>query len=112
MPDAPAVYFVRPTAENIQRIVDDCSKQVRCLTYSLPHSLTYSLTYFLTYSLTHSLTHLLTYSLTHTLTHSLTQIRAYITQLAVGLMSSVRVLGALPIMRAASEWWTSGDART
>ena len=50
MPDAPAVYFVRPTAENIQRIVDDCSKQVRCLTYSL----TYSLTHLLTHSLTHA----------------------------------------------------------
>ena len=48
------MYFVRPTAENIQRIVDDCSKQVRCLTYSLTHLLTYLLTYSLTHSLTHS----------------------------------------------------------
>lgn len=28
VPDAPAVYFVRPTPENIQRIVEDCSQQV------------------------------------------------------------------------------------
>ena len=28
VPDAPAVYFVRPTAENIKRIIEDCSKQV------------------------------------------------------------------------------------
>ena len=28
VPDAPAVYFVRPTPENIKRIVEDCSQQV------------------------------------------------------------------------------------
>jgi hypothetical protein len=27
--DAPAVYFVRPTAENVKRIAEDCAKQVR-----------------------------------------------------------------------------------
>jgi sec1 family domain-containing protein 1 len=26
--DAPAVYFVRPTEENVKRIADDCSKQL------------------------------------------------------------------------------------
>ena len=29
MQDAPAVYFVRPTAENVKRIAEDCAKQVR-----------------------------------------------------------------------------------
>ena len=28
MLDAPAVYFVRPTSENLKRIVTDCSKKV------------------------------------------------------------------------------------
>ncbi len=29
VPDAPAVYFVRPTEANIKRIAEDCAKQVR-----------------------------------------------------------------------------------
>ena len=28
VPDAPAVYFVRPSRENIDRIVRDCSRQM------------------------------------------------------------------------------------
>ena len=28
--DAPAVYFVRPTVENVKRIAEDCAKQVCC----------------------------------------------------------------------------------
>lgn len=34
VPDAPAVYFVRPTESNIKRIAEDCAKQV-CLLTSL-----------------------------------------------------------------------------
>ena len=29
VPDAPAVYFVRPTEANVKRIAEDCAKQVR-----------------------------------------------------------------------------------
>ena len=31
VPDAPAVYFVRPTEANIKRIAEDCAKQVYSL---------------------------------------------------------------------------------
>lgn len=29
IPDAPAVYFVKPTEANIKRIAEDCAKPVR-----------------------------------------------------------------------------------
>ena len=28
VPDAPAVYFIRPTEENLKRVVADCGKQL------------------------------------------------------------------------------------
>lgn len=34
IPDAPAVYFIRPTEANLKRVVEDCSKQVSELDFS------------------------------------------------------------------------------
>lgn len=28
IPDAPAVYFIRPTEANVKRVAEDCAKQV------------------------------------------------------------------------------------
>jgi hypothetical protein len=33
IPDVPAIYFVQPTAENLQRIVQDCAREL----YSTVH---------------------------------------------------------------------------
>jgi len=128
VPDAPAVYFVRPTPENIQRIVEDASKQLyrsfylhfvtridRPLMENMAHGLvTNNAAGFVSkvYDQYLDVIALEPTLFTLNIPHSFeaynrpsleeTQIRAYISRLAVGLMSAVRVLGALPIIRAAS----------
>lgn len=36
IPDAPAVYFIKPTEANIKRIAEDCAKPVSCKSFA-PH---------------------------------------------------------------------------
>lgn len=126
VPDAPAVYFVRPTEANINKIAEDCSKQLYRTAYvnfitrverPLMEKLAQELVatnsvpmiskvfdqYLDVIALEPSLFTLnirnsfLAYNVPSL---SEAQIRSFMNRTAVGLLSMVRVLGSLPIIRS------------
>lgn len=127
VPDAPAVYFIRPNEANIKRIVEDCSKQLYRTIYlnfltridrNLLELLVNELVAINAVSMISKVydQYLDTIALEPTLftlnikdsfmmynETSLTenQIRSFMTRVAVGLLSTIRVLGSLPIIRCA-----------
>mmetsp|Transcript_8618 Transcript_8618/g.12859 ORF Transcript_8618/g.12859 Transcript_8618/m.12859 type:complete len:651 (-) Transcript_8618:37-1989(-) len=126
IPEAPAVYFVRPNNENIKRIIDDCSNQLyrsfhlhfvtridRPLMENMAHGLVtnnaaglVSKVYDEYLDMISLEPNLYTLNVPHSFVAynlpSLTEsdIRLYISRLTSGLVSLVRVLGVLPIIRA------------
>ena len=126
IPDAPAIYFVRPTIENVKRIADDCSKQLyrsihlhfltrleRPIMEQLAHDLVASNSvsmiskvydqYLDCIALEPSLFTLNIHdSFIAYNDPSLdeNQIKSFISRNANGLLSLVRVLGTIPIIRA------------
>lgn len=126
IPDAPAIYFVRPTIENVKRIAEDCSKQLyrsiylhfltrleRPIMEQLAHDLVASNSvsmiskvydqYLDCIALEPSLFTLNIHdSFIAYNDPSLAeqQIKSFISRNANGLLSLVRVLGTIPIIRA------------
>jgi sec1 family domain-containing protein 1 len=124
--DAPAVYSVRPTEENLKRIVDDCSKQLyrsfylhfvtridRTLMEQFARDLvaakaTSAVTkiydeYLDLISLEPGLFSLNmqdSFMQYNDASLSEAQIRAFINKTTIGLLSMVRTLGAIPLIRA------------
>eukprot|EP00598_Pedospumella_elongata_P001545 CAMPEP_0184981196 /NCGR_PEP_ID=MMETSP1098-20130426/11029_1 /TAXON_ID=89044 /ORGANISM="Spumella elongata, Strain CCAP 955/1" /LENGTH=650 /DNA_ID=CAMNT_0027504739 /DNA_START=110 /DNA_END=2062 /DNA_ORIENTATION=- len=127
VPDAPAVYFVRPTEANIKRIAEDCAKQLYRTVYlnfvtrierSLMEKLAQDLVnsnsvsmvskiydqYLDVIALEPSLFTLNikdSFMLYNEPSLSETQIRAFMSRVASGLLSTVRVMGVMPIIRCA-----------
>eukprot|EP00605_Chrysophyceae_sp_TOSAG23-4_P002225 GSChrysophyteH1.ASY1.ANO1.2468.1 assembled CDS len=126
VPDAPAVYFVRPTEANVKRIAEDCKKKLYRAVYlnfvtridkSLLESLAQSLVasnsvgsvvqimdqYLDTIALEPSLFSLNmkgSFEALNAKGVTEAQMKAYMSRVANGLLSTIRVLGALPIIRA------------
>jgi len=124
--DAPAVYFVRPTEENIKRIAEDCSKQLYrtvflhfvtrierplleklALELQLSNSVPLvSKVYDQYLDLIALEPSLFTLNIKDSLTAysdptlSESQIRTFMARVSTGIVSMTRVLGALPIIRA------------
>lgn len=127
VPDAPAVYFIRPTETNIRRIVEDCSKKLYRAIYL--HFITR-----IDRPLLELLVQLLvavngvsmiakifdqyidmialepnlftlniqnSFMLYNEPSLSESQIRSFMNRVATGLLSTIRVLGSLPIIRCA-----------
>lgn len=128
VPDAPAVYFLRPTEANLKRVAEDCAKQLyRCVYLNfvtrierpLLEKFAQDLTtagavssvakvmdqYLDVIALEQSL---FTLNISNSFmaynepSLSEQQIRSFMTRVANGLLSTIRVLGALPIIRSAS----------
>ena len=126
VPDAPAVYFVRPTETNILRICDDCSKQLyrtfylhfvtkidRPLLELLAQTLVANNSvgmvskiydqYLDIISLEPNLFHLnMTDSFVSYNSHGAgeQQIKGFMSRVSMGILSMIRVLGSVPIIRA------------
>jgi sec1 family domain-containing protein 1 len=126
VPDAPAVYFVRPTESNIKRIAADCKKKLYRAVYinfstridrSLLEIFAQELVasdsvgtvvsimdqYLDMISLEPSLFSLNmknSFELLNAKGVTEQSMKSYMTRLANGLLSAVRVMGALPIIRA------------
>jgi hypothetical protein len=126
IPDAPAVYFVRPTEANVKRIAEDCAKQLYRTTYlhfisrverSVMEKLAQELVatnsvsmiskiydqYLDVIALEPSLFSLNikdSFSLYNNPALNEQQIRSFMNRVAMGLLSTVRVTGSLPIIRA------------
>jgi hypothetical protein len=126
IPDAPVVYFVRPTEANIKRIADDCGKQLYRIAYvnfisrvdrSMLELLARELIsvnamssvariydqYLDVIALEPNLFTLNikdSFSLYNEPSLSEERIRSFMSRVAMGLLSAVRVMGTLPIIRA------------
>jgi sec1 family domain-containing protein 1 len=128
VPDAPAVYFIRPTETNIKRIIDDCKNKLYRAVYlnfltrierSLLENLAKELVangtvgtivsvtdqYLDTISLEPSLFSLnMKNSFISLNAKGVTEndMKTYMSRVASGLLSSIRVIGSVPIIRAPS----------
>ena len=128
VPDAPAVYFVRPTEANLKRIAEDCGKQLyRCVYINFVTRIERPLLekfaqdvtaagavssvakvydqYLDVIALEQSLFSLnIPNSLLAYNEPSLTeqQIRGFMSRVANGLLSTIRIMGALPVIRSPS----------
>lgn len=128
VPDAPAVYFVRPTEQNIKRITEDCAKQLyrsiyinfvtrvdRVLMEKLAQELVASNSVSLVSKIYDQYLDVIALEpslFTLNMRNSFMayndpklgeqQIKAFMSRTATGLLSMVRVLGQLPIIRSAS----------
>jgi len=127
VPDAPAVYFVRPTEANLKRIAEDCAKQLYRTVYlnfltRLDRNLMEKFAQDLVTSNSVAMVskiydqyldmiaiepNLFTLNIKDSFMQynepslSEAQIRGFMHRVATGLLSTVRVMGALPIIRCA-----------
>lgn len=125
MPDAPVVYFVRPTEANVKRIAEDCAKQIYRNAYinfisradrSVLEKFAQELVatnsvsmvskiydqYLDVIALEPSLFSLNikdSFAAYNDPSLKEQQIRGFMNKVALGLLSTVRVMGALPIIR-------------
>lgn len=127
VPDAPAVYFIRPTETNIRRVVEDCSKKLYRAIYlhfitridrSLLELLVQQLVAVNGVSMIAKIfdqyldmialePNLFTLNIQNSFvlynepSLSESQIRSFMNRVATGLLSTIRVMGSLPIIRCA-----------